>query len=165
MKNIKDHQSGYVYHIKDEYFAKANDPNLMQNKEGDYKRPTYYCLKDHKTGLLWVIPMSSRLDKYKTIHDKHIAKYGRCLILAFGTGIWERSVFLLQNMFPITEYYIDHIHVIGGVARAVEYPLQEEIKRKFDRIRQLRKQGLKPVFTDIDRLEKLMLSELENNPS
>ena len=29
-----DYQEGYVYHIKDEYFIKANDPNLMQNNAG-----------------------------------------------------------------------------------------------------------------------------------
>ena len=28
-----DYQEGYVYHMKDEYFMKANDPNLMQNKQ------------------------------------------------------------------------------------------------------------------------------------
>lgn len=33
------YQAGYVYHIKDEYFEKANDRMLMQNKEnGTYQR-------------------------------------------------------------------------------------------------------------------------------
>lgn len=27
------YQEGYVYHIKDEYFEKAKDDKLMQNKE------------------------------------------------------------------------------------------------------------------------------------
>ena len=43
------YQEGYVYHIKDEYFEKVQDSNLMQNKEGGTYRPTFYCLRDNKT--------------------------------------------------------------------------------------------------------------------
>ena len=39
------YQEGYVYHIKDEYFEKVRDSNLMQNKEGGTYRPTFYCLE------------------------------------------------------------------------------------------------------------------------
>ena len=46
------YQEGYVYHIKDEYFEKVQDSNLMQNKEGGTYRPTFYCLRDNKTSLL-----------------------------------------------------------------------------------------------------------------
>ena len=62
-----DIKPGYVYHIKDLYFDVAKDDKLMRNHEGGSYRPTYFCLKDEKTGLLWVIPMSSRVDKYQSI--------------------------------------------------------------------------------------------------
>ena len=51
--------SGYAYHIKDSYFAMANDPNLMQNKEQEKYRPTLYCVRDKETGILWMVPISS----------------------------------------------------------------------------------------------------------
>lgn len=35
-------QEGFVYHIKDEYFAKVNDDRLMQNKESGSYRPTFF---------------------------------------------------------------------------------------------------------------------------
>jgi hypothetical protein len=35
------YKTGYIYHIKDEYFAKAQDVMLMQDKEGGNRRPTY----------------------------------------------------------------------------------------------------------------------------
>lgn len=38
-----EHQQGYVYHIKEEYFKKVQDDKLMQNKEGGNLRPTFYC--------------------------------------------------------------------------------------------------------------------------
>ena len=39
------YQEGYVYHIKDEYFEKVRDSNLMQNKEDGTYRPAFYCLE------------------------------------------------------------------------------------------------------------------------
>ena len=41
-------QEGFVYHIKDDYFAKVNDEKLMKNKEIGTYRPTFLCLKDKK---------------------------------------------------------------------------------------------------------------------
>ena len=34
-------KTGYLYHIKDEYFDVVNDDSLMQNHERGKKRPTY----------------------------------------------------------------------------------------------------------------------------
>ncbi len=79
-----NYQKGYVYHIKDEYFTKVNEPNLMQNKENGNYRPTFYCLRDEKTSLLWLVPLSSRIKKFQTIYDKQIKKYGNCLTIVIG---------------------------------------------------------------------------------
>ena len=34
-------ETGYVYHIKDEYFEFAKDEKLMKNHENGNTRPTY----------------------------------------------------------------------------------------------------------------------------
>ena len=128
------YQEGYVYHIKDEYFEKVQDSNLMQNKEGGTYRPTFYCLRDNKTSLLWMVPLSSRVEKFKAIHDKQVTKYGKCLTIVLGEFDGKEAAFLLQNMFPIRDYYLDHIH-----------------------------RGKKVVFPDIDRLEQIMLAEVKDN--
>ncbi len=67
-----DYQEGYVYHIKDEYFIKANDPCLMQNKENGNYRPTFYCMRDEKTSLFWLVPLSSRIGEY--YNSTHVEK-------------------------------------------------------------------------------------------
>ena len=152
---------GYVYHIKDSYFDVANDDMLMQNREGGAYRPTYFCVKDEKTGLLWVIPMSSRIDKYSVIIEKDTARYGNCLkilVARYGNG---QSAFLFQNMFPILPKYIDHAHTVAGIPMAVNPVVQKEIVKRFKEIRRLYARGVKMVFPDITRLEKLMLDELE----
>ena len=41
------------------------DPYLKGNKAGN--RPHYYCFEDSDTGKFWMIPLSSRIDKYKKL--------------------------------------------------------------------------------------------------
>ncbi len=78
-------QEGYVYHINDAYCVKANDDKLMQNKEGGTYRPTFLCMEDKATpGLLWGVPISSRVAKFQAIHDKQQSKYGKCLTIVMG---------------------------------------------------------------------------------
>ena len=157
------HQAGYVYHIKDEYFVKAQDDMLMQNKESGNYRPTYYALKDDATGLLWMIPMSAKYDKYKVIHDKQVEKYGRCLTIVLGEFADQQATFLLQNMFPITPHYLDHIHTKSGNPLPVKYSIQQTIQTKIKQIFQIHSRGRKIVFTDIDRLRKIMIDEMEKD--
>ena len=39
-------KTGYLYHIKDEFFEKYPNYNLMQNHELKRTRPTYFTIKD-----------------------------------------------------------------------------------------------------------------------
>ena len=53
------------YIIKDSFFEDMEEPYLNGNKEGN--RPHYYCYEDKGTGLYLMIPLSSKIDKYKKI--------------------------------------------------------------------------------------------------
>ena len=158
--NIIDIKPGYVYHIKDSYFDVAKDDKLMRNYEGGAHRPAYFCLKDAKTELLWVIPMSSRTEKYKEFVQKDIDRYGECLKIVVGEYADINAAFLLQNMFPILPKYISHIHLVKQNPVPVNTHLQTIIDRKFRELLRLQRRGIKIVFPDILRLEKLMLDEL-----
>ena len=120
----------------------------MQNKENGNYRPTFYCMRDEKTALLWPVPLSSRIEKFQAIYDKQIEKYGG-----------KQAAFLLQNMFPITEKYLDHIHTRNNNPVPVKYSIQTEISTKMKRILQLHARGKKIVFPNISKLEHLMLEE------
>ena len=43
-------------------------------------------------------------EKFRTIHDKQVQKYGRCLTIVLGEFDGREAAFLLQNMFPVKEY-------------------------------------------------------------
>lgn len=47
----------------------------MQNKENGSYRPTFYYMRDEKTFLLWLVPLSSRVEKFQAVYDKQIEKY------------------------------------------------------------------------------------------
>lgn len=69
-------QTGYLYHIKDEFFDVVQDENLMTNHERGKKRPTYFTIRDKD--ILWFIPLSSKVEKYREIVNKKVGKFGFC---------------------------------------------------------------------------------------
>lgn len=152
-------KTGYLYHIKDDFFDIVKDDKLMANHERGKKRPTYFTIKDKD--ILWFIPISSKVEKYKKIIDKKIDKYGFCNTIIIRKFSDEESAILLQNAFPTLEKYIDHVHTIDGVPLKVPTDLQKEIKSMFKNMIGLKKRGTNLFFTDIDRLKKMMLEELK----
>ncbi len=155
---ILEIKTGYLYHIKDEYFDVVNDENLMQNHEKGKRRPTYFTIKDKN--ILWFIPISSKVDKYQKIIDKKIEKYGFCNTIIIRKIADEDAAILLQNAFPTLEKYIDHVHTINGVPLNVPTDLQNEIKSLFKNMIGLKKRGTNLFFTDIDKIKEIMLNEL-----
>lgn len=151
-------KTGYLYHIKDDYFDIVNDDSLMQNHEKGKKRPTYFTIKEKN--ILWFIPISSKVNKYKKIIDKKIERHGFCNTIIIRKIAGEDAAILLQNAFPTLEKYIDHVHTINGVPLVVSTSLQYEIKSMFKNMIGLKKRGINLFFTDIDKLKTLMLEEL-----
>ena len=66
-------------------------------------------------------------------------------------------------MFPVTEYYLDHIHTRNNNPVPVKHSIHSEISTNMKRLRQLHARGRKVVFPDITRLEKIMLQELNDS--
>lgn len=152
-------KTGYLYHIKDEYFDVVNDESLMQNHEKGKKRPTYFTIKDKD--ILWFIPISSKVEKYQRIINKKIEKYGFCNTIIIRKIADEDAAILLQNAFPTLEKYIDHVHTVDGISLKVPTDLQNEIKSMFKNMLALKKRGANLFFSDIDKLREKMLEELK----
>ena len=148
-------QTGYLYHIKDDFFDIVNDENHEKGK----KRPTYFTIKDND--ILWFIPISSKIDKYKKIIDKKIEKYGFCNTILIEKIFDEESAILLQNAFPTLEKYIDHVHTIDGKPARVPEKLEQIIYDNFKELMKLNTRGIKVFFTDIDKMKEQMLEELK----
>ena len=123
-------KEGYVYHIKNSYFELVNDNKLMKNHEGNSTRPNYFCVKMENNDILWFIPMSSKVEKYKTIVEDKIKKYKKCDTIVIGNYRGKDHAFLIQNMFPITvQFYL------------LKKEAQKNAKRNFRGIRKFKRRN------------------------
>ena len=138
------------YIIKDKFFEDMSDPYLKGNKAGN--RPHYYCFEDRTAGIYWMIPLSSRIDKYRDIVEKKVRAGKTCDIIHIAKLDDSReSAFLIQDMFPITEKYIEREYTIGGnhLMLTSEHTVNE-IERKARKVMSMLKRGVKFTTTQPD---------------
>ena len=146
------------YIIKDSFFDDMNEPYLKGNKEGN--RPHYYCFEDSVMGVYWMIPLSSRIDKYKKIMDNKKKAGKPCDIIHIVKLDDDReSAFLIQDMFPITEEYIEREYTIAGnhLMLTSEHTVKT-IEQKARKVMGMLKRGVKftPTQPDVMKMiEKL----------
>jgi len=158
---MSDCTVGFAYHINDRYFKLVNDPTLMTNKEDGRYRPHFFCFRDASMpGLIWAVPLSSKVEKYQDIRSKKMERYGSCCTIVLGDFAGRPCAFLIQNMFPLTEQYIDHVHTVENRPVALHPSLVSEIQSNAKLALNLSKRGSKIIFTDISRLKTMMLREL-----
>lgn len=151
---------GKIYHLKDSFFALVNDNKLMANKENGSYRPHFFFVADPEIkGIYWAIPQSSRVEKYRKLLNDKVAKYGKCNTIVIDKIAGRESAFLIQNMFPITEKYVDHEHTIAGKPAFVHVKLAEQLKENAEEVLMLHRKGHRIVFPDIDRIYDLMKTE------
>ena len=138
------------YIIKDSFFDDMDEPYLKGNKKGN--RPHYYCFEDSTSGLYWMIPLSSRIDKYKKIVENKKKAGKPCDIIHIVKLDDDReSAFLLQDMFPITDVYVEREYTIAGnhLMLTSEHTVKE-IERKARKVMGMLKRGVKFTPTQLD---------------
>ncbi len=154
------------YIVKDKFFEDMQDPYLKGNKAGN--RPHYYCIEDMTTGIYWLIPLSSRIDKFKKIIEKKEKAGKPCDILHIVKLDDNReSVFLIQDIFPITEEYIEREYTIAGnhLMLTSEHAVKA-IEHKARKVIGMIKRGVKFMPTQPDImviLEQLKMRKVNNS--
>lgn len=154
--------TGNFYFVSDKFFEKVNDLNLKINYETT-QRPHYFALRDKKTSLLWLVPCSTKTEKFEKIIAKR-KQYNRPNdTIKIVTIQGRKTVLLLQDMFPVTENYITNQYIRGGQpVRIANVDIVSDIERSARRVAILLRQGVRftPTQPDIPRIEKIMLNEL-----
>ena len=126
----------------------------MQNKDTidgvPHSHPCFFAFPDTRVPeIYWIVPISSKYEKYKRIEQGKIKKYGRCNTIRFGTVLGRNTAFLIQNMCPATEKYLtpyidknkQPIRIDGRVAADVEKNARSVLA--------LAKRGAKVIFPDV----------------
>ena len=149
------------YIISDKFFEDFPDPFLKGNKKE--RRPHYYAIKDDRTGLFWMIPMSSRIEKYSKLIEKR-KKLGKpCDILHIAKlDNGKESVFLIQDICPISKKYILRRYTIAdNHLKVTSEHLSSLIDKKARKTIGMLRRGIKFNFTQADvlKIEKALLEK------
>ncbi len=110
----------------------------MINHENGHSRPSYLAIKDKE--ILWFIPLSTKVDKYRTIIAKKEKKYGSCKTILIKRIAGREQAILIQNAFPTLEKYIQSRHTVDG--KAVKIASAVEIIDDFEYMLSLKASGL-----------------------
>lgn len=78
-------QIGNFYFLNDSYFIDFTNEMLMSNKETArgtaHDRPCFYAIYDENTSLYWLIPISSKIAKFKSIYQKKMTAMANVILL------------------------------------------------------------------------------------
>ena len=155
---------GKLYFIKDKFIKKYNSKyQLMENKVAGNKRPTYFCFRDKfDKNILWFVPISSQYQKYMKVYNDIKSKKGiepNNFVFARNLA-GKKAVFLIQNMFPTIEKYIEQEYRKAGISIKVPKSVKEEIDRKTRDIFALTNKGIIATFTNLPEFIKDIKKEL-----
>jgi hypothetical protein len=149
------------YKIKDAFFNDFPDDYLKTNNNEN--RPCYFCFIDMSTGLSWMIPMSKQIDKYKALIKKRCELKKPCDIVHVARlDNGKESVFLIQDMFPITDEYVSGDYTFNGtLLRVTSDALASTIEHKARTILGLIRKGirLQAIQPDVLRIERELLNK------
>lgn len=154
---------GHFYYISDQYFIDFPDQHLMQNKESIngqlHGRPCFYAFQENSTGIYWMIPFSSQVEKYRVYYNKKIQRYRRCDTITFGYVLGYEKAFLIQNMCPTTANYIvnEYIDKRTNAPVQVETAFEKELLDKAKRVLALQRKGVPLIFPDVLSIEAKLL--------
>lgn len=101
-----------LYTIKDDYFSNFKSQFWTDNKCEN--RPNYCTFKDPQN-IIWFIPLSSQVEAYQKKIEKDEKTHGSCLFYHIGKINGVNRVFLIGNMFPVSEKYIKKPYTINGI--------------------------------------------------
>lgn len=162
-------QVGKFYFVKDEFYSRFKNCGLLENKEivdgKEHGRPCCYLFKFQKSDekIYWMIPISSQVSKYEAIYQKSIQKYRLCDNISFGYVLGEKRAFLPQNLFPITEEYIDGIYIDKNTSMpiTVQGDLMAELNKKARKKIRYNQQGKRFGMSNVMKIYNELLKDME----
>ena len=156
--------NGFCF-LQDQYFIDFPDKGLMGNHAQiggkRHDRPCYFWMRDNKNqDILWLVPVSTKVQKYTEIMNKKIDRYGFCDTIVIGKVAGRDNAFLIQNMCPVTANYIRNQYVLNGQPVRITADLQQEIHAKARRTLKKYEKTKAIIFPDIDKIKAALIAQL-----
>jgi hypothetical protein len=155
-----------LYFLTDQYYVDFPDDKLMKNKEvvdgTPHGRPCFYAFSDTRNpSIYWIVPISSRYEKFKQIEQRKIEKYGKCNTIRFGTVLGRNAAFLIQNMCPATEKYLIAYINKNNAPIQIDHRVAEDVAKNAREVLALAKRGAKVIFPDVFKIYHSLESQLQ----
>ncbi|MCI8965231.1 MAG: hypothetical protein HFJ43_02610 [Clostridia bacterium] len=155
-------ESGKFYFIKDDFFNMFKEYKLTENKENGNKRPCYFCFSDFENEeIIWFVPISSKVEKYKKIYENKKKSRKKVYNFVFGKVLGKEKTFLIQNIFPTTEKYIESKYQNKMKDVEITQVLKEEIIQASRAVIKLAKKGINIPFYNIIKMKETLLNDLK----
>jgi len=163
-------KKGRFYFISDEFYEKYDyNKTLMRNKEADsdgalHNRPCFFAFPDKKHNeIYWLVPVSTKHEKYQIVFDSKVEKYGKCNTIRFGNVLGIKNAFLIQNMFPVTRSYINSVFIDRNTNNEVTVApkIEKDVISNALFVLKLSKRGVPLLYADVYEIYKDLLTEIE----
>lgn len=160
--------------IKDTFFTDFEfTDKIPANKESGSQRPCFFVFKDKKEpDIYWCVPISSKTEKYEAIVEDKLQKQWlngndnpECDTIRFASVLGQPRAFLIQNMFPVLDTYVDGVYYDKNTNKPVTISDKEErdICSKAKKVLHLVRSGYRDkVFPDIIRLQSQLIQHLRD---
>lgn len=161
MEGYMEILSGSLYFISNSFFKKIKDPFLKKNYDKT-KRPHYFAFQDQDTNLYWMVPCSSKVEKFQKIIEKKRGQGKRTDSIQIIKIENKESVLLFQDMFPVRRKYIDGQYFRQNHNVKITNPkLVAKLEKTAKKIRRMILNGIKftPTQPNINKIEQLMIDE------
>lgn len=144
--------TGHFYFLKPEYAQQFADSKFMTNSE--HNRP-YFCAFTENNRIFWLVPISSKVDKFESIYATKIKRYGKCDTIDFCHILGRKKAALIQNMCPVTqEFVLNEYHDPHGKPVQLCEKVRKRITHKSKKVLALQRKGIDLLFGDVLNTEK-----------
>ena len=157
-----------LYFLSDQYYIDFPDDKLMKNKEiidgVPHNRPCFFAFPDAKNpDIYWIVPISSKYEKYKRIEQSKIEKYGWCNTIRFGAVLGREAAFLIQNMCPATEQYLTAYIDKNCTPIRIDNRIAADVIKNARDVLAMAKRGAKVVFSDVFTIYNALALQLQKD--
>lgn len=144
--------AGHFYFLKPEYLQQFANPKFMNNNE--HNRP-YFCAFTEDNLIFWLVPISSKVDKFEGIFNTKIKRYGKCDTIDFCHILGRKKAVLIQNMCPVTNDYIlnEYLDPHNKPVQLCD-KIRKHIIHKAKKVLVLQRKGVELIFGDVLKIEK-----------
>ena len=108
--------------------------------------------------LRWFVPISSKVDKYKRIYENKKKNRKKVYNFVFGKVLGKEKTFLVQNIFPTTEKYIENKYQNKMQDVEITETLKQEVIEMSMNVIKLAKKGINIPFYDIIEMKNTLLN-------